>query len=263
MEYGGAGVRQTNALRLRIFSSLFRRQLFNGEELHSGDVSSRLAKDIEQVSNVCTDTLPQMVITMIQLCGAFLLMRWFDAWLAWALLLLTPLAIVFGKLIARRLRQMTLDIRQDESRIQMHVQEGMEHNAVLRSLGSEQWVTGRFDSMQQRLRGNVIRFTVVTRLIMGCCFGLGYLLAFVWGGIGQCTATYHVVDTQMIHARSIGRKTKAGLTQGAQKATMRQLLEDLHQRYPRALIVGHRDLSHDRDCPCFDAYKEYADLQPK
>jgi len=49
----------------------------------------------------------------------------------------------------------------------------------------------------------------------------------------------------------------------AQKATMRQLLEDLHQRYPRALIVGHRDLSHDRDCPCFDAYKEYADLQPK
>ncbi len=49
----------------------------------------------------------------------------------------------------------------------------------------------------------------------------------------------------------------------AQKKTMRQLLEDLHQRYPRAMIVGHRDLSHDRDCPCFNAYKEYADLQPK
>ena len=49
----------------------------------------------------------------------------------------------------------------------------------------------------------------------------------------------------------------------AQKKTMRQLLEDLHQRYPRAMIVGHRGLSHDRDCPCFDAYKEYADLQPK
>ena len=45
----------------------------------------------------------------------------------------------------------------------------------------------------------------------------------------------------------------------AQKTTMRQLLADLHQRYPRALIVGHRDLSHDRDCPCFDAVKEFAD----
>ena len=49
----------------------------------------------------------------------------------------------------------------------------------------------------------------------------------------------------------------------AQKATMRRLLQQLHQRYPRAVIVGHRDLSHDRDCPCFDAAREYADLQPK
>jgi ABC-type multidrug transport system fused ATPase/permease subunit len=133
-----------------------------------------------------------MVITMIQLCGAFLLMRWFDARLAWALLLLTPMAIVFGKLIAKRLKQMTLDIRQDESRIQMQVQEGMEHNAVLRSLGSEQWVTSRLDSMQRRLRGNVMRrmrFTVITRLIIGCVFGLGYLMAFVWGGIGLRNGT--------------------------------------------------------------------------
>jgi ABC-type multidrug transport system fused ATPase/permease subunit len=133
-----------------------------------------------------------MAITVIQLCGAFLLMRWFDEHLAWALLLLTPMALVFGKLIARKLRQMTLDIRQDESRIQMQVQEGMEYNAVLRSLGSEQWVTNRLDSMQQRLRGNVMRrmyFTVVMRIIIGCAFSLGYLLAFVWGGIGLRNGT--------------------------------------------------------------------------
>ena len=187
-----AGVRQSNALRLTIFSSLFRRQLYTGEELHSGDVSSRLAKDIEQISTVCSDTLPQMVITGTQLCGAFLLMRWFDERLAWTLLLLTPLAIIFGKLIAHRLRQMTLDIRQDESRIQMQVQEGMEHNAVLRSLGSELWMTERLDDMQRRLHGHVMRrmrFTVTTRLIMGCVFGLGYLLAFVWGGIGLRNGT--------------------------------------------------------------------------
>ena len=49
----------------------------------------------------------------------------------------------------------------------------------------------------------------------------------------------------------------------AQKLAMLQLLEVLHRKYPKALIVGHRDLSHDRDCPCFDAVKEYAELQPK
>ena len=195
-----AGVRQTNALRLRIFSSLFRRQLYAGDPLHSGDVTSRLSKDIEQVSSVCTENVPQMVITLIQLCGAFLLMRWFDARLAWVLLVLTPLAIVFGKLIVRRLRQMTLDIRQDESQVQMQVQEGMEHNAVLRSLGAELWVTDRLDTMQQRLCGNVMRrtrFTVIARIVMGCAFGLGYLLAFVWGGIGlrNDTITFGVMTS--------------------------------------------------------------------
>ena len=187
-----ANIRQVNAMRLRIFSCLFRRQLYTEEELHSGDVTSRMSKDIETVSTITTDTLPQMAITMIQLCGAFMLMRWFDERLAWALLLLTPMALVFGKLIARKLRKMTLDIRQDESRIQMQVQEGMEYNAVLRSLGSEQWVTDRLDFMQQRLRGNVmrrLRFTVVTRIIIGCAFSLGYLLAFVWGGIGLRNGT--------------------------------------------------------------------------
>lgn len=76
-----------------------------------------------------------------RLVGAFLLMRWFEARLAWALLLLTHIVIIVGKLIARKLRKMTLEIRNSESKIQMQVQEGVEYNAVLRSLKSEKWVT--------------------------------------------------------------------------------------------------------------------------
>ena len=45
-----------------------------------------------------------------------------------------------------------------------------------------------------------------------------------------------------------------------QKQAMRQLLEELHGRYPRALIVGHHDLDPGKDCPCFDSAREYRDL---
>ena len=49
-----------------------------------------------------------------------------------------------------------------------------------------------------------------------------------------------------------------------QKAAMRQLLEDLHRRYPRAVIVGHHDLNPHKDCPCIiNVADEYKDLQPK
>ena len=46
-----------------------------------------------------------------------------------------------------------------------------------------------------------------------------------------------------------------------QKATLVALLRSLKQDYPDATILGHRDLPGVRkDCPCFDASKEYADL---
>ena len=195
-----ATTRKSNELRLSLFSKLFSRRLFDEKELHSGDVTSRLSKDIDSVSSVVADTIPQMVVTGIQLIGAFLLMRFFDAWLAWALVIFTPLAIILGKFVARRLRRMTLDIREKESRIQMHVQEGVEYNAVLRSLGSEQWMADRLDNMQQELKGNVLRrtrFSVITRFMLGIAFGFGYLAAFIWGGLGlyHGTITFGVMTS--------------------------------------------------------------------
>ena len=45
-----------------------------------------------------------------------------------------------------------------------------------------------------------------------------------------------------------------------QRKAMRRLLEELHGRYPRALIVGHHDLNPHKDCPCI---KDVAhELQP-
>ena len=50
----------------------------------------------------------------------------------------------------------------------------------------------------------------------------------------------------------------------AQKAAMRKLLEELHGRYPKAVILGHHDLNPLKPCPCIkDVAHEYADLQPK
>ena len=195
-----ATVKKSNELRLFYFETLFRRQLFDGHVLHSGDVTSRLSKDIENISNSVMDTIPQMAVTGIQLVGAFLLMRWFDARLAWALLLITPVMVVVGKLISRRLRKMTLEIRDSESKIQMQVQEGVEFNAVLRSLESENWVTKHLDLKQNKLERDVLRrtrFTAVARFAIGSAFGLGYLLAFVWGGLGlrDGTITFGVMTS--------------------------------------------------------------------
>ena len=47
-----------------------------------------------------------------------------------------------------------------------------------------------------------------------------------------------------------------------QRATLRKLITQLHQRFPKAVIVGHHDLNHSKTCPCYDVVSEYRDLEP-
>lgn len=47
-----------------------------------------------------------------------------------------------------------------------------------------------------------------------------------------------------------------------QKASLWYLLKALKADYPQARILGHRDFPRvHKDCPCFDAYKEYASIE--
>ena len=185
-----AFIKKVAELRLAIFSQLFNRRLFEANDIHSGDVTSRMAKDIDAVSETLAVQLPQVVVMTIQLVGAFLLMRWFDSRLAWALILITPLAIIIVKYISHRLKRITLSIREDESRIMARIQESVELNVVLRALQGERWMQDRVEELQDRQTANYIRrsrFMVFSRFALGCTFGLGYMLAFVWGAYGLRT----------------------------------------------------------------------------
>lgn len=69
------------------------------------------------------------------------------------------------------------------------------------------------------------------------------------------------------HPMGIDNRTEA------QKRSLRLLLKELRAKYPKAVIMGHRDTSPDlnhngiidpweriKECPCFDAMIEYKDI---
>ena len=47
-----------------------------------------------------------------------------------------------------------------------------------------------------------------------------------------------------------------------QKEALRRLLQQLHEQFPKAIIAGHNVFDSMKACPCFNAMREYADLQP-
>lgn len=94
-----------------------------------------------------------------------------------------------------------------------------------------------------------------------------------------CGAHVHLHNTHSIGVCYEGGLDSRGVPfdtrTETQKASLLKLLTELHQRYPRAIILGHRDLSPDlnhdgritpnefsKQCPCFDAMIDYQHLQP-
>ena len=57
---------------------------------------------------------------------------------------------------------------------------------------------------------------------------------------------------------------KADTRTPQQKAALFELLKSLHRDYPKARIIGHKELPHvAKECPCFIPSEEYACLQPE
>ena len=187
-----------NDMRSRLFRFVLGRKLYAvkhqaeagsgkpASDMLSGDISQRLERDLSSASSVVTDILPTIVVTLVQLFGAFFLMRSIDSILAWSLLVLTPVVAVCAKYLGSRLKKMTLAIREEESSIQMMIQETVEHELTIKTLQAESTVSGRVGCMQQRLHHLVrrrIRFTLISRLLLAFTFSYGYFGAFVYGAI--------------------------------------------------------------------------------
>ncbi len=54
-------------------------------------------------------------------------------------------------------------------------------------------------------------------------------------------------------------KTPMDTRTEAQREALQGLLRELHQRFPKALIVGHQDLDPLKSCPCFNVVSEFPD----
>lgn len=75
------------------------------------------------------------------------------------------------------------------------------------------------------------------------------------GGVRPSRCILKQVKSPLKGGAVVTSKAKDTRTE-AQKEALRKLIADLKQRYPKALVLGHRDLDPHKECPCFDVLKE-------
>ena len=188
-------IRMKNLLRRRLFDIMLRMQSDGSRRHHSGDIINRIQEDVRVVSSALVSSLPNFIGTCLQFTAAAVFLIYLDARLALAVVVVLPVGLFAGKYITGRIRRLTLDIRDSDSKVQAHVQESIQHLTLLQSLEYAGTSSDELEGLQGNLYSGEIRrtkFSVVSRMFVSLAFQAGYLIAFMWGviGISNGTVTY-------------------------------------------------------------------------
>jgi len=177
-------VKLDNRLKKIVFKHLIDSEWRGIEKYHTGDVVNRIEGDVSSVVGFATDTLPGIFIMLFQLVGSFIMLLLLDKALAWIILFVSPLFMLFARLYMRRLHKITREVRDSDSKVQCQIQENLQYRAVIKTLEQTDSTMGRMQQVMDVLVGQVrvrAKLSVLTHVLLSGGFSLSYFLTFGWG----------------------------------------------------------------------------------
>lgn len=186
------GVRARNRMQRLMLARILRSEWHGKESLHSGDVINRLEADVTQVVNFLTETLPSALSVLAMFLGAFSYLYLLDHSLALLIVVLIPVFAVLSKLYIRKMRQLSRDVRDSDSKVQSILQETVQNRMLVKTLEGEDVMVDRLDEQHRRLQSNVVRrtkFSVFSNFVLNFGFAFGYLVAFGWSALRMSAGT--------------------------------------------------------------------------
>lgn len=188
-------IRMKNRLRSRLFSILLHMQSDGGPRRHTGDILNRMQEDVRQVCNVCAASLPNIFGTLLQFAAAFVFLMILEPRLCLIVVVVAPIGILAGRFVTGRIRRLTHNIRENDAKVQSHLQESVQNITLLQSMEYADASASSLGELQGGLYGSELRrakFSILSRVVMALTFQAAHTLAFLWAvfGISKGTVTY-------------------------------------------------------------------------
>lgn len=178
------GVKAQNRMQHNLFQRLLNSEWQGVGKRHSGDTLNRLERDVTDITNVITETVPAAMAVFVRLIAAFFYLYSMDHRLAFIVVVIAPVFALLSRIYVKKMRSITRQIRQTDSQIQSLLTESVQHHMVLKTLERTHTMSCRLATLQEGLRRQVRRRTVfasVSNALMNTGFHAGYLITFLWG----------------------------------------------------------------------------------
>ena len=215
------GIKAQNRMQQKMLDRILRSEWQGRERLHSGDVLNRLETDVNTVVNFLTETIPNTLSVLAMFLGAFFYLFSMDKLLSVVIVIMIPIFLAFSKIYVGKMRQLTRQVRDSDSKVQSVLQETIQHRMLIKTLEKDDAMVDKLENTQKELRGHVVKrtmFSVFSNLIVNFGFALGYLVAFLWAAIrmsagtlsfGGMTAFLQLVNKIQVPARNLTKLVPA------------------------------------------------------
>lgn len=180
------GIKAQNRMQQRMLDRILRSEWQGRERLHSGDVLNRLEGDVSQVVGFLTETIPSTLSVLALFLSAFFYLFSMDKLLSVVIVVMIPIFLAFSKVYMGKMRFLTRQVRDTDSKVQSVLQETIQHRMLIKTLESNSAMVERLENTQCELRSKVVRktiFSVFSNLVLNFGFALGYLVAFLWAAV--------------------------------------------------------------------------------
>lgn len=178
------GVRTQNSIQQYFFRHLLHSEWHSKKTYHSGDILNRLERDVTDVVDILTQTIPATIVVFFQLGTAFWFLCLMDSSLAWVTVGILPVFIIMSRFYMLKMRSINKNVRESDSAIQSILQESVQNRMVLKTLEQCDNTIIKLDKRQGILRSQIMdrtRFSIFANTTLSIGFSGGYFIAFMWG----------------------------------------------------------------------------------
>ncbi len=174
----------SNSIRRKVFSKIIKSQWMSLSKYHSGDLLTRMTRDVGIFSNAIVNTVPDMVSLGVQLVAAFIVLMFYEPMLAILAVVLGPIILLISRVFGRKIKKVHIRMQETEGEYRSFIQEIVQNLTVIKAFSLENRNLLKINMLHNE---NLVwvrkrsRISALTNSVLSLGYWIGYFIAFGFG----------------------------------------------------------------------------------
>ena len=173
-----------NEIRQEIFSNVLTSDWEDINSFHSGDLLNRLEGDVSAVSSGIINFVPNVITRSVQFLGAFAIVLYYDATMAFLALMSAPVLFISSKFLVRTMRKYNLQSRELNGKILSYSEESMQNIQVIKAFDLTKQYISNFRGVLESYRKVRLSYEKFSVILSMCLSLMGLLVSYACYGWG-------------------------------------------------------------------------------